>query len=303
MVSRGGCSAYLKINIQAISPRYPLPTTRTIEYESFRDATRDVNLNYADTHPLHPEENSFYQAIKFILQGEEEADRRIWRSFHHSATDSLLRSNARLFLSTLLFYQSSWQEHLVLDSLSSVDSENSELLLPRAYRILSKEVYTFHKLSYAFPNCFSASGIPTVEVKINEIHKKFLLDTGAGLSVVSSRVAKECQMSTLIDQESEAGTNTSLKVKIQPSVIEELTIGDLTINNHPVIIIDQKDLPFKWLGIFTMMKVEGIIGWNAIKNLFIEVDCKSKHITFQKPKRVEGVKRNFFCWVDIRLCD
>ncbi len=294
LVSTGGCSAHSKINIQAISPRSPLPITRAIEYESFRDAMRNVDLNYAETHPLHPEQKSFYQAIKFILQGEEEAARRIWRSLYHSATDSLLRSDAELLLYTLLFYQSSWQELLALDSLSSAGSENSEWLLPRAYRTLPKEVYTFHKSSCTLPIRFSASGVPTVEVKINGIPKKFLLDTGAGLSVVSSRVAKECQMSALIDQESEAGTSTSLKVKIQPSVIKELTIGDLTINNHPVIIIDQKDLQFKWLGIFTMMKIEGIIGWNAIKNLSIEVDYKSKRITFQKPERVEGAKRNFF---------
>lgn len=293
-VGIGGCSAHSKINIQAIHPRSPLPTTRTIEYESFRDAMRDVDLNYAETHPLLPEGKSFYQALKFILQGEEEAAGRILRSLHHSATDSLLRSDAELLLYMLFFYQSNWQELLTLDSLSSTGSENSDLLLPRAYRTLPKEVYTFHRSSFTLPINFTASGIPTVEVRINGIPKKFLLDTGAGMSVVSSRVAKECQMSILIGQESEAGTSTSIKVKIQPAGIEELTIGDLTINNHPVIIIDQKDLQFKWLGIFTMMKIDGIIGWNAIKNLFIEVDYKSKRITFKKPEWAGNAKMNFF---------
>ncbi len=271
VVCLAGCSARSKIRINTIRWGADWPVTRTIEYGSFLEAMRNVDFSYAEAHPLNREEKSFYQAIQLIMHGEEEEAKRILRRLHESVTDSLLRSDADLLLRTLLFYQSSWQELLELDSLSTTDSENDDLLLPRAFRSLPKEEFTFQRSSCTLPIRFTASGVPTVEVKVNGILKKFLLDTGAGLSVVSSKVAQECRVHPITDQTSEAGTSTSLRVKIQPAAIEELKLGDISINNHPAITIDQKDLQFTLLGIFTVMKIEGIIGWNAIKK-FIHRD-------------------------------
>jgi hypothetical protein len=42
------------------------------------------------------------------------------------------------------------------------------------------------------------------------------------------------------------------------------------------------------------MKIEGIIGWNAIQNLFLEIDYQNKVTTVQKAVKYEVPNRNFF---------
>src|SRR4030042_556078 len=42
------------------------------------------------------------------------------------------------------------------------------------------------------------------------------------------------------------------------------------------------------------MKIEGIIGWNAIQNLFVEIDYPNKITIIQEPERVYVPNRNFF---------
>jgi len=86
-------------------------------------------------------------------------------------------------------------------------------------------------------------------------------------------------------------------VNIKPIVIDKLEIGDVKINNHPSILIDESDLKFKLLGIFTLIKIDGIIGWNAIRNMNLSIDYKKKEIIISKPVKREISDRNFF-WLD-----
>ncbi|MCD4665868.1 MAG: hypothetical protein K8R68_11415, partial [Bacteroidales bacterium] len=71
-------------------------------------------------------------------------------------------------------------------------------------------------------------------------------------------------------------------------------IGEILIKNHPVIIIDKKDLEFKLLGLFRILKIDGIIGWNAVQNMDLEIDYRNKVSVIKKPERIESHKRNFF---------
>ena len=133
-----------------------------------------------------------------------------------------------------------------------------------------------------------------IDVEINGHMKKFWLDTGAGLSVVASDVAKECDILPIGTRKGKAGTATSKRVDVQPAIIADLRIGEISIKNHPVMIINKKDLECKLLGLFTIVNIDGIIGWNAIQNMDIEIDYKNKGTTIKKPiKRAES-NRNLF---------
>ncbi|OGB63235.1 MAG: hypothetical protein A2Y94_07575 [Caldithrix sp. RBG_13_44_9] len=289
-----GCAAKSKVTIVAIDPGTPTPTAKAVEYGSFREAMQNVDLNYLETQDLNDQQKSFAEALRLITLGNDLEAEQLLRKVCISATDTLLQNDAEIILSTLLFYQSRWEALLELDSLPDTPEENNNMLLPRAYRAVLPENYIFLSSSSRLPTTFTASGVPTIEVEVNGKQKKFILDTGAGMSVVSDKLAQECQILPLVDQKAEAGTSTSRKVGIQPAVIEDLKIGNLSIKNHPVIIIEQKDLQFKLLGLFTVMKIEGIIGWNAIQNLFVEIDYPNKITIIQEPEMFDVPNRNFF---------
>jgi len=289
-----GCGGKSKVTVIAVDPGLPLSAAKVVEYVNVREAMQNLDFNYLDTQEISDQQKSFAEALRLITLGHYPEAEQLLRKVRISATDSLLQSDAEIILSTLLFYQSSWEALLELDSLPDSSEEDNTMLLPESYRTASPENYTFFSISSRLPTTFTASGVPTIEVEVNGKQKKFLLDTGAGMSVVSDKLAKECGILPLADQKAEAGTSTSKKVGIQPAVIKDFKLGDLAIQNHPVIIIDQKDLQFKLLGLFTIMKIEGIIGWNAIQNFFLEIDYQNKVTTIQKAVKYEVPNRNFF---------
>ena len=97
----------------------------------------------------------------------------------------------------------------------------------------------------------------------------------------------------LIEQSSKVGTATDKKINLLPGMIEELKIGQLVFENHPVFIIRKADLEFRIFKIFKLLKIDGILGWNAIQNLNLEIDYAQNALKIQKP----GIKaypiRNF----------
>jgi gag-polyprotein putative aspartyl protease len=289
-----GCAGKSNVTLTAVDPGSQVTAAKAVKYVSFREAMQNVDLTYLRTEELSDQQKSFAEALRLIIMGNDLEAEQLLRIVRVAETDSLLQNDAENILSTMLFYQSSWAALLQLDSLPTTPEEEDNMLLPKAYSKALPEEYKFLSTSSHLPTTFTASGVPTIEVEVNGIQKKFLLDTGAGMSVVSDKLAKECRILPLIDQRAEAGTSTSRKVGIQPAVIENLKIGNLSIKNHPVIIIEQKDLQFKLLGLFTVMKIEGIIGWNAIQNLFLEIDYRNKITAIQKPEKFDVPNRNFF---------
>ena len=289
-----GCAGKSKVSVTTIDPGSSLPLAKAVEYGSIREAMRNLDFSYLETQQLNDQQKIFSEALKLIIEGKKQTAEQMLREIYDTTTDSVIKTDAEAILSTMLFYQSRWQALIKRDSLSVTPEQDGDLSLPRAYSKAAPESYTFLSNSSRLSTDFTASGVPTIEVNVNGKLKKFLLDTGAGMSVLSSELAAECNITPIGEQKALAGTSTSKKVGILPAVIKDLKIGGLLIQNHPVIIIDQKDLQFKLLGLFTLMKIEGIIGWNAIQNLFLEIDYQNKVTTVQKAVKYEVPNRNFF---------
>lgn len=289
-----GCAGKSKVYVTAIDPGSSLPPAKAVEYGSIREAMRNLDFSFLETQQLSDQQNNFSEALRLIIEGKEQTAEQMLRELHDATTDSVIKTDVEVILGTMLFFQSRWQALITLDSLSGTPEQDGDLLLPRAYSRTAPESYTFLSNSSRLPTTFTASGVPTIEVYVNGKQKKFLLDTGAGMSVVSSELAAECNIAPIGEQKALAGTSTSKKVGILPAVIKDMKIGGLLIQNHPVIIIDQKDLQFKLLGLFTVMKIEGIIGWNAIQNLFVEIDYPNKITIIQEPEKFDVPNHNFF---------
>jgi hypothetical protein len=71
-------------------------------------------------------------------------------------------------------------------------------------------------------------------------------------------------------------------------------IGKLTIRNHRVAIIDVDDIRFRLLGLITVFKIDGIVGWNAIRNLDLQVDYPHRTMTLRESEQRDWGERNFY---------
>jgi len=98
---------------------------------------------------------------------------------------------------------------------------------------------------------------------INKENLDFIFDTGANLSVIVESFAKSLGMK-LIDAKVKVGTATNIKVEAKISVCDELTIGNITLNNVVFLVLPDETLDF---GIY---KIKGILG-SPVMRAFEEI--------------------------------
>lgn len=142
----------------------------------------------------------------------------------------------------------------------------------------------------------SVSGTPIVEVKLNGHKYHFWFDTGAGMTVLSSRTAEHCRVKTIKDSKGSAMAATGKTVGLGPGMIDSLSVGGLKAFNHACIVLDKKDLEYKVLGI-RVLKIDGIIGWNLLQELDVTINDKARKIDLAMPSDADEGPRNFL-WLE-----
>lgn len=141
----------------------------------------------------------------------------------------------------------------------------------------------------------SVSGTPIVEVKLNGRKYHFWFDTGAGMTVLSSRTAARCKVKTK-DSHGSAMAATGKTVGLGPGMIDSLALGGLKTYNHACIVLDKKDLEYKKLGI-RLLRIDGIIGWNLLQELDVTINDKARKIELTMPAGTGEWPRNFL-WLE-----
>lgn len=126
------------------------------------------------------------------------------------------------------------------------------------------------------------AGIAMVLVRINAVPVWFAIDTGADFTVVTDELAQRIGVESASEMSGSSSTSTSKKVAVGAGIIKFLDVGAIEVKHHRCYIIDQDDLRFK-LGPVTMMKIEGIVGWNFLQHLRTTLDFDQQQVRFEKP--------------------
>jgi len=116
-----------------------------------------------------------------------------------------------MILSKLYFSQSNWEQLLELNKKSNNNPGlENDIILFEAFNKSPKERYLFPSQPTIIPldPVFFGSN-PMIEVIVNGYTKKFWIDTGAGLSVMASDVAKECGIFPIGTEKTTAQPGTS----------------------------------------------------------------------------------------------
>lgn len=135
---------------------------------------------------------------------------------------------------------------------------------------------------------FNYGGTPIVEVKINGIIRKFIIDTGATHSTISQKTTKKCDINKTRAKLSIIDANNK-DVVSQLGYADSLQIGDLLITNQPLIIM--KNLSLKLMGI-PVYNIDGIIGWDILHQFKVRISWKDKYIAFSKSKSKKDYSKN-----------
>ena len=174
-------------------------------------------------------------------------------------------------------------------------------LWAEAFRNVPAKTFTFRSSSMRLPMSVSAVGTPLVPVRIGEKLYNFWLDTGSSLTMLASDVARDLNVLPLVSDTLEIVTSTG-RVKAQPSLIPQLQIGQVVVQNAPTMIVDETLMRMsepRPIERSQPVKIDGIIGFDIIRQLDLEVDYGESILRLRNPasSRPES-DRNMF-WVGL----
>jgi hypothetical protein len=147
----------------------------------------------------------------------------------------------------------------------------------------------------------SAVGTPLVPVRIRGKVYNFWLDTGSSLTMLASDVANDLNITPLEQDTLEIVTSTG-RVKASPAMIPQLEIGQLVVQNAPTMIVEESMMRMtepKQIEQSTHVKIDGIIGFDIIRQMDLEVDYGENSMRLRNPAISKpDADRNMF-WVGL----
>jgi predicted aspartyl protease len=251
-------------------------------------------------------EKEFAEALGNLMDGDLEKAEERFGKLRLAATDSIIRSGSRVIYTATLQYQEKWATLAALKnepSQASVDrSDRASIeLWADAFKSLPAKTFTFHSPSARLTMSMSGVGTPLVPVTISGKDYNFWLDTGSSLTMLSSDVARDLNISPLVADTLEIVTSTG-RVKASPALVPELQIGQLVVTNAPAMIVNETMMQMREprpIDRVAPVKIDGIIGFDIIRQLDLEMDYGEASIRVRNPSASRrDPNRNMF-WVGL----
>jgi predicted aspartyl protease len=129
-----------------------------------------------------------------------------------------------------------------------------------------------------------------VDVVINGASARLMLDTGADLTCIGSRLAERLGLRALPGRFKVAGAFGD-HVDAGLAVVD-LDVGGAHVEGHPVLLVDSSH--FERLSEGGVLMLEGVIGWNAIRGLRITMDRDARMLTIGRSRAVARERASFF---------
>jgi predicted aspartyl protease len=280
-----------------------LRQSRQVNYwEAIADLHPDEAVEAART----PSEKAFAQSLRSLMAGDIDSAEKGFGQLRRTATDSIIRSGSRVIYTATLQYQEKW------GLLATIRSESAEPKTDHtdrasierwaaAFKNVPAKTLAFRAQSALLPMSVSAVGTPLIPVRIGGKSYNFWLDTGSSMTMLSSDVAQDLNILPIVPDTLEIVTSTG-RVSANPSVIPEMQIGQVEVRNAPTMIVTESMMRIsepRPVDQSTRMKLDGIIGFDIIRQLDIEVDYGEGTLRLRNPENSRHLPdRNMF-WVGL----
>jgi predicted aspartyl protease len=121
----------------------------------------------------------------------------------------------------------------------------------------------------------------------------FILDTGAGTSLLSSDLAKQLGVKIIGSKE---GQSAGGRVAVSLAKTDSLAVGETELRDVDVGVVDLTHIG-KTIG----AKIDGDLGYNFLKYFRVAIDYSNCEVRLDDPKRVENFGRSAKTQVAMRL--
>ncbi|MGE7623251.1 retropepsin-like aspartic protease [Viridibacillus sp. NPDC096237] len=242
------------------------------------------------------EHTEFESALKLITNGKDGLAAEKLKHLYCNSQNLSLRGVCAQLLFQLYFVKSEWKQIELLGLLDEPSIEKSNRLIAQACSQFEQTTFTFQNNQICIPMELSSSGSPTIEIMINGHKKCFWLDTGAMMTVISNSLAKDCQINLMKDTEFQVEGSANQSSGTDLALMDSIVIKDLSIRNQPTLVLMDDLLTIQNPNTKETIIIDGIIGWDIIQHIYLEIDYSQHKVTIQKPKRKDDAENNlFFC--------
>ncbi len=121
------------------------------------------------------------------------------------------------------------------------------------------------------------------------------------MSVVSQSTANDCNLRRIDNMAIEVGNSTNESVGTELAFIKTMSMQDLTIGHQPVLVLSDDQLTISHPKIKDEIIIDGIIGWDIIRNIYLEIDYQKNGVTIAKPKLTK-LRRNESFFLRLSHC-
>lgn len=259
------CAPAPRVSIEALSP----PAAIERSYAGFREAAFAFDIDRAQELALTPAEREYARALGLVRDGRLAQAQPALVALASDA-DARVASMAR-GLGALVAHGGVPPERAAFAS--EVDRSFAEWL--HRFTTEEKRIVPPQGTVVAFER--GATATPLVPVKLNGAGILLGLDTGAHMTVLGSLLADAVGARRM-------GSRTAAKDVHEGTVQAELAlvdmeIGGVRLEGHPVVVVDSSNLRFSVAGV-GIAGFDGLIGWNAIRELRLEIDNAARTIRF-----------------------
>jgi predicted aspartyl protease len=122
---------------------------------------------------------------------------------------------------------------------------------------------------------------------------EFILDTGAGTSLLSSDLAKKLKIKIISTKE---GQSAGGKISVSLGKVDSLAVGQAKLDDVDVGIVD-----LTHIGNTIGTKIDGDVGYNFLKHFRITIDYQDCEIRLDEPRPIERLGRPAKAEVPMRL--
>ena len=123
----------------------------------------------------------------------------------------------------------------------------------------------------------------------------FILDTGAGTSLLSADLAKALDVKVIGSKE---GQSAGGKVSVSLAKVDSLAVGETKLDDVDVGIVDLGQIA-KTIG----AKIDGDLGYNFLKHFRVTINYRDCELRLEDPKRIESFARGAQTEIPIRLAN
>jgi hypothetical protein len=279
---------------------------------SYWDLVGSLNLTRLGRAAVGADQARFADALSRAVGGDLKRAESLLDSLRQPSTsDSLVRHAARLLLAGFLQTEHRWRELRMLAEGSSSRSNGANRrdradveAWAATFAALPSTVTRPRLDSVVFPVVLSTLGVPMLPVEVNGHRFLFWMDTGASMTMLASDVAEAGKVQALAGDSLEAATAVG-RVPVMPAMLERLRVGPLEFTSLSAMIVGSGDfhVPDSVSMRHGAQKIDGIIGWDVLRQLDIRLDYPHGVLVMRMPRpqaAAAGAERNLL-WLGYPL--